>query len=33
MDFLTSLLLDYGYWGMLVAAFLAGSFFLSAVRP
>jgi membrane protein YqaA with SNARE-associated domain len=27
MDFLTSLLLDYGYWGMLVAAFLAGSFF------
>lgn len=24
---LTSLLIDYGYWGMLVAAFLAGSFF------
>ncbi len=27
MDVLTNLLLDYGYWGMLVAAFLAGSFF------
>ena len=27
MDVLTHLLLDYGYWGMLVAAFLAGSFF------
>ena len=27
MDFLTQLLLDYGYWGMLAAAFLAGSFF------
>lgn len=24
---LTSLIIDYGYWGMLVAAFLAGSFF------
>lgn len=24
---LTSLLIDYGYWGMLVASFLAGSFF------
>lgn len=27
MDFLTNLLLDYGYWGMLISAFLAGSFF------
>lgn len=27
MDALTTFLLDYGYWGMLVAAFLAGSFF------
>lgn len=27
MDFLSQLLLDYGYWGMLAAAFLAGSFF------
>ncbi|MCR5077068.1 MAG: DedA family protein [Prevotella sp.] len=27
MDVLTHLLLDYGYWGMLLAAFLAGSFF------
>ncbi len=27
MDALTDLLLNYGYWGMLVAAFLAGSFF------
>lgn len=26
MDFLTHLLLDYGYWGMLASAFLAGSF-------
>lgn len=27
MAFLTDLLLNYGYWGMLIAAFLAGSFF------
>lgn len=27
MDALTTFLLDYGYWGMLIAAFLAGSFF------
>lgn len=27
MDALTDLLLNYGYWGMLIAAFLAGSFF------
>lgn len=27
MDTITAFLLDYGYWGMLVAAFLAGSFF------
>ena len=27
MDVLTHLLLDYGYWGMLLSAFLAGSFF------
>lgn len=27
MDVLTQLLTSYGYWGMLVAAFLAGSFF------
>lgn len=27
MDFLTELLTDYGYWGMLMSAFLAGSFF------
>ncbi len=27
MDALTDLFLNYGYWGMLVAAFLAGSFF------
>ena len=27
MDSITNFLLDYGYWGMLVAAFLAGSFF------
>ncbi|GAB6982943.1 YqaA family protein [Prevotella dentasini] len=26
MDFLTHFLLDYGYWGMLASAFLAGSF-------
>ena len=26
MDFLTHFLLDYGYWGMFVSAFLAGSF-------
>ncbi len=26
-QFITDLLLDYGYWGMLIAAFLAGSFF------
>lgn len=26
MEALTDLLADYGYWGMLVAAFLAGSF-------
>lgn len=27
MDFLNELFLGYGYWGMLIAAFLAGSFF------
>ncbi len=27
MDFLTDILINWGYWGMLVAAFLAGSFF------
>lgn len=27
MEFLTDILLGYGYWGMLFAAFLAGSFF------
>ena len=27
MDFLNELFLSYGYWGMLIAAFLAGSFF------
>lgn len=27
MDVLIDLLVNYGYWGMLVAAFLAGSFF------
>ena len=27
MDILTGFLSQYGYWGMLVAAFLAGSFF------
>ncbi|MBQ6652188.1 MAG: DedA family protein [Prevotella sp.] len=27
MDFLTDVLINWGYWGMLVAAFLAGSFF------
>lgn len=27
MDVLTHLLLDYGYWGMLLSAFLAGSIF------
>lgn len=27
MDFLTTVLTDYGYWGMFLAAFLAGSFF------
>ena len=27
MDFLTEILVGYGYWGMLLAAFLAGSFF------
>lgn len=27
MDAITNFLIDYGYWGMLAAAFLAGSFF------
>ncbi|MGN1376045.1 MAG: YqaA family protein [Prevotella sp.] len=27
MDFLIDILTNYGYWGMLVSAFLAGSFF------
>lgn len=27
MDFIISILTGYGYWGMLIAAFLAGSFF------
>lgn len=27
MECITNFLLDYGYWGMLIAAFLAGSFF------
>lgn len=27
MDVVTDILINYGYWGMLVAAFLAGSFF------
>lgn len=26
MDYIIELLIDYGYWGMLIAAFLAGSF-------
>ena len=26
MDFFTQLLVDYGYWGMFLSAFLAGSF-------
>lgn len=26
MEFLTHILIDYGYWGMLASAFLAGSF-------
>ncbi|MCR5129854.1 MAG: DedA family protein [Prevotella sp.] len=26
MEFLTELFINYGYWGMLIAAFLAGSF-------
>ena len=26
MDFIIGILIDYGYWGMLLAAFLAGSF-------
>lgn len=26
MDFLTDFLMNYGYWGMLLSAFLAGSF-------
>jgi membrane protein YqaA with SNARE-associated domain len=26
MDFLINFLMNYGYWGMLIAAFLAGSF-------
>lgn len=32
IDTLTLLLQNYGYWGMLLAAFLAGSFFPSVVR-
>lgn len=27
MDFITTFLISYGYWGMLIAAFVAGSFF------
>ena len=27
MDYIIELLISYGYWGMLIAAFLAGSFF------
>lgn len=27
MDVITSLLISYGYWGMLITAFIAGSFF------
>ena len=27
MDFIITFLTQYGYWGMLLAAFLAGSFF------
>ena len=27
MDFLISLLISYGYWGMLIVGFVAGSFF------
>ncbi len=27
MDFLISFLISYGYWGMLIIAFIAGSFF------
>ena len=27
MDVLISLLISYGYWGMLITAFIAGSFF------
>ena len=27
MDYIISLLISYGYWGMLVTAFVAGSFF------
>ena len=27
MDFIISLLISYGYWGMLITAFVAGSFF------
>ena len=26
MDYIIELLIDYGYWGMLIAAFFAGSF-------
>ena len=33
MDVITALLTDYGYFGILAASFLAGSFFLSAARP
>ena len=27
MDVIISLLISYGYWGMLITAFVAGSFF------
>lgn len=27
MDTISTFLMDYGYWGMLLGAFLAGSFF------
>ena len=27
MDYLINILIGYGYWGMLLSAFLAGSFF------
>lgn len=27
MDVITSILISYGYWGMLITAFIAGSFF------